>query len=201
MKAVKSMLKEYQIHEHEDRTESVLKWGQLLSRGYDTSEEEVIEDNYETGGDTRPDFRKLPKVYAWFILMDLHIPPDLYRCFRRKKQLRKELEEMKLVHYQKVLEDGMKIIVERNSSNPNYPIVYVRDQSGERYDFIDLDCSELLCMDIYIKDSAFQSPMRTLAVLIFYMEYPLRTRRIQKAVLRAAIRGILMKHKTEMMEE
>ena len=33
----------------------------------------------------------------------------------------------------------MKIIVERNSSNPNYPIVYVRDQSGERYDFIDLD--------------------------------------------------------------
>lgn len=87
----------------------------------------------------------------------------------------------------------MRIVLEDNPTCRELPLVFIRDKYGEKQELFEAPISKLLCMDICVTNKTVKDPSLALAILLFYLEYPLRVERIQKEHMILSILGIKMK--------
>ena len=171
----------------------VVKWGDILVEDTDPFLER---GSYMKNGRellaSRAAAGCLPLVYEYFYKMDVVNSPDLTRCYKRKKRLESEYEELELSDYQKVVGEHMRIVLEDNPTCGELPLVFIRDKYGEKQDLLDMSVSKLLCMDICVTAKKVKDANQVLAILLFYLEYPLRVERMQKEYMILSILGMKM---------
>ena len=177
-----------------DRKGLVVKWGDILVEDRDPFLEK---SSYMKNGRellaSRAAAGCLPPVYEYFYKMDVVNSPDLTRCYERKKRLESEYEELELSDYQKVVGEHMRIVLEDNPTCGALPLVFIRDKYGEKQELLDVSVSKLLCMDICVTAKKVNDAYQVLAILLFYLEYPLRVKRMQKEYMILSILGMKMK--------
>lgn len=179
------------IMEYKESKCTSLKWGELLNdleigfTDYITSSDagsELLEQALRNG--------KLPGVYRWFYNLDNENHPDLCRLYRRLKRMQSDYEDIELLDYIEVTNERKRIIVEGNGSCKKFPLIYIRDGMGNQIELGEVDLSELLCMSIRVLDTSIVEPECVLALLAFYLEYPIRVERIQRKNLIQSLIGI-----------
>ena len=111
----------------------------------------------------------------------------------RKKRFEFEYEELELSDYQEVVVEHMRIVLEDNPNCGELPLVFIRDKYGEKRELLDVSISKLLCMDICVTAKKVKDAYQVLAILLFYLEYPLRVKRMQKEHMILSILGMKMK--------
>lgn len=181
------------VLEYQESQVPSLKWGSLL-KNTETGIPDRIMRSDASGRFLDDAMRKgtLPKAYRWFKQMDKDNPPDLRRIHRSLARLRSVYEEIELSDYTEVKNEHKRIIVEANETGTGFPVVYIRDGKGNRTEIKDVSISELLCMDVRVLDPALVDSEQVLALLVFYLEYPIRVERIQKHYCLQAIIGMML---------
>lgn len=181
------------VLEYQESQAPSLKWGSLL-KNTETGIPDRIMRSDASGRFLDDAMRKgtLPKAYRWFKQMDKDNPPDLRRIHRSLARLRSVYEEIELSDYTEVKNEHKRIIVEANETGTGFPVVYIRDGKGNRTEIKDVSISELLCMDVRVLDPALVDSEQVLALLVFYLEYPIRVERIQKHYCLQAIIGMML---------
>ena len=181
------------VLEHIERKGLVVKWGDILVEDTDPFLER---GSYMKNGRellaSRAAAGCLPLVYEYFFKMDVVNSPDLTRCYKRKKRLEFEYEELELSDYQEVVVEHMRIVLEDNPTCGELPLVFIRDKYGEKRELLDVSISKLLCMDICVTAKKVKDANQVLAILLFYLEYPLRVERMQKEYMILSILGMKM---------
>ncbi len=76
---------------------------------------------------------------------------------------------------------------------PILPLIFIRDKYGEKRGLFEVPVSKLLCMDICVTDKTVKNPSHVLAILLFYLEYPLRVERMQKEHMLLSDSGMKVK--------
>lgn len=168
-----------------------LKWGDLLC-DFEVGLLNCIMDS-QTGAKFLTQALKssnLPDVYHCFYHLDDENPPDLRRLYIRLKCLWSDYEAIELSDYLKVTNQGKRIIVENNVCCKKFPLIYVRDSKGNKIEIKKVSLSELLCMNIYLLDLRIVKPEQVLALLAFYLEYPIRVERIQRKCFMQSVIGM-----------
>lgn len=181
-----SMEKDYinnAILEYKESKCNSFKWGELLC---DYDWEIGLPDYimYSYGGlkilDRNLKLKRLPDVYSYFHKLDNENRPDLRRLYIRLKSLEANYEDIGLSKYLKVANERKRIIIEKNVCYKKLPLIYIRDGKGNQSKLGEVELSELLCMDIYLLDENITKPEQVLALIGFYLEYPIRVERIQR---------------------
>lgn len=182
-----------EIEEYEECKAPTYKWKNLLDQGSEylvdeanTSEAKkifltraILQDRVPKDG--------VPGFYKRFLVLDYNNPPDIIRCYNRKKRLEMEYEELTLSMFQEIRERHKRIIVEKNSACGKFPCIYVKDKNGRKTDIREEAICELLCMDIHVMDSHVVDKEQLLALILFYLEYPLRVKRVQTTQMREVL--------------
>jgi hypothetical protein len=184
------------LAEHMESRGLVFKWGYLLKKTGDQQIHFMLR-----GGSSLDVLRErlehceldnsMGGVCRWFLELDQDNPPDPVRCLKRKAVLAEAYGRISLSDYLDVTEGHKRILIERNAASTAYPVIYIRDQYGNRTNIGEEDVSRLLCMDIYVMDSAITGTDQVLAFLLFCLEYPIRTERFQRECLESALVGML----------
>ena len=170
------------LMEHEEKLKGfIVKWGDILIENGDEfieraalmkDSKDMLFCHYVAG--------EMPAVYEYFHKMDAVCPPDLTRCYKRNEYLVSEFRDVDLSDYKDVINEHLRIICEENPICKSYPLVYVRDKFGKTYGLTEIPVFKLLCMEIFVLDKNILDPMQVLAIILFYLEYPIRVSRIQK---------------------
>lgn len=187
------------VLEYNENNLRLIKWGEILEERESPFVKELISDLM--GKEmlvrqvlARPLVSEIDTpVYKWFIKMDPVNIPDICRCYSRLNILRSYFKQIQFSDYEYVKEEHLRIIIEHNPSNSRVPIVYIRNKYGEKIDFSESEfgLSRVLCMDIFMTDEKIGDNSQVLATLAFYMEYPIRVRRIQREYMLFALIGML----------
>lgn len=132
--------------------QKVLTWGEVLKckRGYMKEFRKLSEDN----------------------------PGEYNRATSKKEKLLEEYCELDMEDYLKVMNERNRIVVEASLDESMLPFVYVLRKDGTKEMLMDVDEKELICMDIRVFDESYKTTEQILALLMFYLEYPLRVNRI-----------------------
>ena len=181
------------ILEYKESKCTSFKWGDLLCecdwkfvipRHFMNSEAvaKFLDQALQYGG--------IPKVYRYFRRFDDENPPNLRRLYTRLELLKSDYEDIELSDYLEVTNDGKRIIVENNVCYMKLPLIYIRDGKGNQSEIDEVELSELLCMDIYVLDEGITEPEQVLALLAFYLEYPIRIERIQRKFFVQSVIGM-----------
>lgn len=181
------------VLEYKESKGSAFKWGDLLSTRnwkagipdhimYFQTGSQILDQALLRGG--------LPDAYRCFRRLDSENPPDLRRLYTRLKSLGSEYKDIELSDYLEVTNKRKRIIIENNVSCKKLPLIYIRDGKGEQTSLDDVEVSELLCMDIHVLDEEIAKPEQVLALIGFYMEYPIRVERIQRRYFIQALIGM-----------
>ena len=170
-----------EVREYYETKNLIVKWGDV----WEEDDEFLFEHSVKNLAvrlvlENRIRDGEASRVYKFFKEQDLENPGDVYRCYTRKKKMKLAYEGLGLANYQRVEETHKKIIIEQNLHCERFPLVYVRDQYGETQQLSEVDESDLVCMDIWVKDENISDPLHALAIVLFYLEYPLRVARIQE---------------------
>lgn len=187
------------VFEYSESKFPLIKWGKILEeressfvkhlisdlKGKEMLARQLLSGSLVSAIDT--------PAYKWFIKMDPENVPDICRCYNRLNILRACYNELGFSDYQDVEEEHLRIVIEHNPSNDKFPIIYVRNKYGEKIEFSEseIGLSRLLSMDIYVTDSKISDQSQVLAMLAFYMEYPLRVKRIQRKYMLFALIGMM----------
>lgn len=170
-----------EVREYYEIKNLIVKWGDVLEEDdaflFEHSAKSlavrlVLENRIRDG--------EVSRVYKFFKEQDLENPGDISRCYTRKKKMKLAYDGLGLANYQRVEETQKKIIIEHNLNCEKFPLVYVRDKYGETEQLSEVAESDLVCMDIWVKDENISDPLHALAIVLFCLEYPLRVARIQK---------------------
>ncbi len=135
----------------------------------------------------------LPDPYPWFFYMDNENHPDMRRFFFKLTELEDEIENTDVFDYLIADELGMRIIIEKNPYYRKYPLIYIKDDNGNIYNIHAIPRGLLINMEIYVLDESIKNPAHVIALLVYYMEYPIRVKRIQKEYAMKALLGMLTK--------
>ena len=114
-----------------------------------------------------------------FVTLCLENPPNFRRAEKRIFELREAYRSTGLDAYINVYKNRCRIIIE-NQKSEFLPLIYVRDVSGNSYPLQHYSMNMLVCMDIRIQDNFLRRPESILALLLYYLEYPIRIDRIKK---------------------
>lgn len=184
--------------QHEDR--NVIFWSDILNDN-DVSVMELEKHSYsnirsvETIMRTKDFyFSDIPKEYVYYVEMSDIYAPDVLRGIRIKRNLLHSYKDLTFARYKEVMKEGSRIIVEENKLNSTFPFIYVRDRYGVKKFISDVPVEKLVCMDIHILSPYAIHPQEVLGKIMFYLEYPIRTKRIIREQLGWAIRGMLKLH-------
>lgn len=191
---------ENDILEYEESKGVLVKWRELLENRINHLNTYAMYFGNPQALNRTNSSDNVSSMGKWFTSLDMEIRPDNVRCDIRKAVLNSMFEEIELSDYQNVMDEHMRIIVENNPSYPELPVVFIRDKYGEKRKLSDVRFSELLCMDIFVLDEKITEPSHVLAILLFYMEYPLRIERIQKEYMLLALLGMKMKYEWQKKE-
>lgn len=134
--------------------------------------------------------KRLPEVYSCFHKLDNENPPDLRRLYIRLKSLEANYEDIGLSEYLEVANERKRIIVEKNACYKKLPLIYIRDGKGNQSKLCKVELSELLCMNIYLLDEKITKPEQVLALIGFYLEYPIKVERIQRKYFVQSLMGM-----------
>lgn len=163
-------------------------WSEILEERGTVIPERAVKELQKTDPHTRRSVlenllsRPENRAWKWFESLDPDNRPDICRFINRTEHILSCCEEISMGDFQYVSEEDMRIIIEENAACPDLPLVYVRSGSGENTDLSEYEpeLSCLLCMDICVTDPGIRDPGQILAILVFYMEYPIRAKRIQR---------------------
>lgn len=191
-----SMEKDYinnAILEYKESKCNSFKWGELL-REYDWEIGIPNHILYSYGGlqilHRNLQLKRLPEVYSCFHKLDNENPPDLRRLYIRLKSLEANYEDIGLSEYLEVANERKRIIVEKNACYKKLPLIYIRDGKGNQSKLCEVELSELLCMNIYLLDEEITKPEQVLALIGFYLEYPIKVERIQRKYFVQSLMGM-----------
>lgn len=115
-----------------------------------------------------------------FSRLDRENPPFYVRGVRKQHFLARKYESIVEDSCGKVKGEGDRIIIAPHGPENALPLVYVRDRRGKEHELREFSEDQLLRMDIRIFDPRIDCNDKTLAVLIYYLEYNIRLSRIKK---------------------
>jgi len=133
------------------------------------------------------------EVKKYYKEMNTDITPSARRFRSRMGLLSKALDDMEFTDFYTVRKKQYKIVLAKNNSNPDFPIAYVVGADGKKKGINEFDLQKLICMEIYVTDKDINSGKQVLAILSYYMEYPIRVERIQREGLITELIGIRFK--------
>lgn len=133
---------------------------------------------------------RLPQVYRCFRRLDNENPPDLLRIYKRLELLDSVYNDIELSDYLEVVNNGKRIIIENNVCCSRLPLIYIRDGHGNQSELGKAELSELLCMDIHVIDDKITTLEQVMALLVFYLEYPIRVKRVQRKFFVQSLLGM-----------
>ena len=181
------------ILEYKESKCNSFKWGELL-REYDWEIGIPNHILYSYGGlqilHRNLQLKRLPEVYSCFHKLDNENPPDLRRLYIRLKSLEANCEDIGLSEYLEVANERKRIIVEKNACYKKLPLIYIRDGKGNQSKLCEVELLELLCMNIYLLDEEITKPEQVLALIGFYLEYPIKVERIQRKYFVQSLMGM-----------
>lgn len=71
------------------------------------------------------------------------------------------------------------ILIERNENCPKLPFIYAVDSFGKKQKIWEVEATKLAIADVQIIDPEFKDYNLILALIVYYLEYPIRVNRIQ----------------------
>lgn len=133
------------------------------------------------------EFRELPmedmkeKIGKEAITFSPMVSPDIDELMSRLKKLECYLERKKEFSTRQVLEKVVRIIVEPAKCDGALPLVYFGRKHGKLLGEYAEILPAILCSTVEVYDEALcKDKKKLLILLLFYMEYPIRTSRLAR---------------------
>lgn len=188
-----------EICEYKEKQCLIVKWGDILKQNRDPIPQDVIRRLQKAGQEVRRTVSKniaageTDNLCRKIARLDRENTPDIIRCCRRIRHFLSCYETIRLADYQYVIQEHMRVIIEHNPYLPHLPVIYICNKYGEKMELNEFksELSRLLCMDIYVTDEKLNDEDQVLALIAFYMEYPLRVRRLQEEAMLSVFMEIL----------
>lgn len=114
-------------------------------------------------------------VMKILVRMDEDNPPNRVRCHNT-------IMTMKNSVFHDLGSYIYKIMIEKNDRHPELPFIYVIDRDGEKHELREFEVERLNMAKVNVLDSDLTDYNKVLALLVYYIEYPIRVKRMQKEI-------------------
>lgn len=105
-------------------------------------------------------------------------PVSYQRVKERQKKLLEKYTDLDIDDYFRNGVRNNRIIIESRIRKSDLPLIYVMNEAGTKKLISEVEEEDLLCMDIRVLDENVNEIKQVIAILMMYLEYPIRTKRL-----------------------
>ena len=105
-------------------------------------------------------------------------PVSYQRAKERQKKLLEKYSDLDMDDYMRNGVSNTRIIIEARIREKDLPLVYVMGRDRTKKLISEVEEQDLLCMDVRVLDENMNDIKQVIAVLMMYLEYPIRTKRL-----------------------
>lgn len=105
-------------------------------------------------------------------------PVSYQRVKERQKKLLEKYTDLDIDDYFRNGVRNNRIIIESRIRKSDLPLIYVMNEAGTKKLISEVEEEDLLCMDIRVLDENVNEIKQVIAILMIYLEYPIRTKRL-----------------------
>lgn len=105
-------------------------------------------------------------------------PVSYPRAKERQKNLLEKYFDLDMDDYMRNGVRNNRIIIESRIRKSDLPHIYVMNEVGTKKLISEVEEEDLLCMDIRVLDENVNEIKQVIAILMMYLEYPIRTKRL-----------------------